>query len=75
MVDDRAEALRGVLSGVIETHPLGAVFDISVYDDTGSEALPRWQPPASSAAETGLNAKSSAATGRRKFSPALTRCF
>lgn len=45
VVDDRGEALRGVLSGVIETHPLGAVFDISVYDDTGSEVMPRWQPP------------------------------
>ena len=45
VVDDGVEDLRGVLSGVMETHPLGAVFDISVYDDTGREALPRWQPP------------------------------
>lgn len=45
VVDDRAESLRGVLSGMIETHPLGAVFDISVYDDTGGEAMPRQQPP------------------------------
>lgn len=41
VMDDGAEAVRGVLSGVIDTHPLGAVFDIAVYDGWGNEAPPR----------------------------------
>ena len=45
VVDDTAEAVRGVLSGVIETHPLGALFDITVYDDNGHEVPPREYPP------------------------------
>lgn len=45
VVDDTAEAVRGVLSGVIETHPLGALFDIAVYDADGREVPPREYPP------------------------------
>ncbi len=45
VVDDTAEAVRGVISGVIETHPLGALFDITVYDDGGREVPPREYPP------------------------------
>ena len=45
VVDDSADAVRGVLSGVIETHPLGALFDITVYDADGREVPPREYPP------------------------------
>lgn len=45
VVDDNAKNVRGVLTGVAETHPLGAIFNITVYDDSGKVVPPRDYPP------------------------------